>query len=93
MTGVKMIRVPRQELDAMRYAVVVEAWKHVMPMGGKRRIWLAEFKTGLERNRAAKWYKRFYDWHLVSGTPESFLIQSETINWLKTRLIPFFGCL
>ena len=85
------IRIDRETINAMQYPVVVEGWRHIMPMGGKRKLWFAEFSSHLERIRASVWHQKFYDWYLVSGTPESLKLEQNTYVWLTTRLIPFFG--
>jgi len=87
-----MVKLSRDEINALQYPVVVEMWKHVVDQGSKRRLWLAEFNS-VERVRAAKWYQRFCRWYLVTGAPDHVVIHPRTLLWLRHRLIPFFGTL
>jgi hypothetical protein len=84
-----MVSLDREEINSLQYPVVVEMWKHIKD-GRGRRLWHKEFDEA-ERTKAVDWCKKFYLWHLVTGVPESVVMSPQTLLWLRTKLIPFFG--
>ena len=70
------------------YPVVVEMWDK-RKAGRVKRAWLKEFDES-EREKAGRWYKKFYDWYLIKGQPQKVLIRPATIKFLQ-RLVNFFG--
>jgi len=76
------------EINALQYPVVVEMWDKAKS-GRIRRAFLEEFSPS-ERQKAAYWYKKFYRWYLVKGTPETAVFKPETLHFVK-RLCNFFG--
>jgi hypothetical protein len=85
-----MVSLSREEINLLQYPVVVEMWRRISQPGSKRRLWLVTFNEN-ERALAAEWCKKFYQWHLITGVPESVVMSPNTLLWLRTKLIPFFG--
>jgi hypothetical protein len=84
-----MVALDREEMNGLQYPVVVEMWKHI-ESGSGRRKYLATFNES-ERAKIKLWYEKFYGWHLRSGLPESVVMSPDTLLWLQTKVIPFFG--
>jgi len=78
----------RKEINELQFSVLVEMWDK-KSCGKWKRAWIKELDTA-ERAKAGLWYKRFFSWHLVRGTPEEIRIKPETLIFLK-KLIHFFG--
>lgn len=86
------IRFSSDEINRLGYPVVVEQWyKFVGPhaYGKQRRAWMSSF-TPEERKKAGVMHKKFYNWYLRSGTPESVLLTYDTYNFIR-RLAAFFA--
>lgn len=70
----------------VHFQVLVECWpwlKH----GSRRRKYRQAF-TAAERNKLAKFYGRFYRWHMVSGVPDRVAVRPQTVHLLQ-RAIEF----
>lgn len=75
-------------LRVVNYPVIVEAWDK-RTAGRVRRAYLAEF-TEAERATLARYYAKFYRWHLVTGTPRRVMLRLATLHLLQ-RAAAFFG--
>lgn len=78
------------ELNALQYTVVVETM--INGLSGKfKREFRKEFPN-YERDlaKARYWYRRFYSWYLVKGTPQWYSFRGETLLFIK-KLIAFCG--
>jgi hypothetical protein len=86
-----MVQLTSDEVNALQYQVVVEMWKHIEQSGSKRRLYASTFDEN-ERAKIKRWYTNFYKWYLVTGIPASGVVMSpQTLLWLQTKVIPFFG--
>jgi len=83
-----MVKLTREEVNALQYKVVVEMWRNKDSITNKKK-WNETFSED-ERKLAEAWYKTFYGWYIYSGTPEP-VISPETYLWLQNKLIPYFG--
>ena len=70
------------------YPVIVESWDKIKS-GKPKREWLKQF-TEEERKRIAYYYKKFYDWYLLTGAPMSISLKSKNITLLQ-RAVNFFA--
>jgi hypothetical protein len=83
--GVIGIILNREEINKMRYPVVVEMWSKAVgasAYGSIRRKFHAEF-TEPERIKARKIHNTFYRWYLKTGTPQQLVVKldaKETYN-------------
>ena len=77
-----------KEINAFQYPIVVQMWDK-KNSGRIGRAWRKEFNEQ-ERQKAYFWYRRFYKWYLVRGTPEHHWFLPETIQFIE-RLVNFFG--
>lgn len=73
------------------YPVIVEIWDKLGRSGSKRRRYNDEF-TEAERKLIARYYKRFYRWYLVTGTPKRVMLNLNTLHLLQ-RAVNFFACI
>lgn len=71
------------------YPVIVEAWDRLKGSGSKRRRYQAEF-TEAERKLISSYYRKFYRWYLVTGTPDKVMLSLDTLNLLQ-RAVNFFA--
>lgn len=82
------LELSHEELNQLHTSVVVQMWDK--KSGGRiRRAWLVEFNEE-ERKRAAYYYKMFYSWYLVKGTPQSHFFKPGQLQFIE-RLVNFFG--
>lgn len=72
----------------VNYPVIVECWEK-KKYGRVKREWEKKF-TKAERNKIARYYGRFYRWHLVSGTPKRVSLRLSTLQLLK-KAAEFFA--
>jgi hypothetical protein len=79
----------REDLNALGFPVMVEGWEK-KSFGRVRREYLKEFSY-YERQVLSQYYKRFYYWYLVKGTPERFIFRKIRTIALLERAINFFG--
>lgn len=86
-----MLKLNKEELNNLQYSVVVEMWDKVQGSMSKRKKYNEEF-TEQERETIRRYYKVFYNWYLVKGTPDNTTMSPKTLNILE-RAINFFGCL
>lgn len=70
------------------YPVIVEMWEK-KNSGRVRRAYLAQF-TDDERTTLARYYAKFYKWHLVTGTPVRVMARLKTVQLLQ-RAVNFFA--
>ena len=75
-------------LEAVNYPIIVEMWDKKKAFRVKR-AWEKEF-TEAERNKIARYYGRFYRWHLISGTPKRVVLRLNTLQLLQ-RAVHFFA--
>jgi len=89
-TGLQM---DTQELNELQYPIIVEMWDTVIGRnncGSKHRKWLAKF-TEKERKLISYYYKLFYNWYLVKGTPQQHTFKSiGNINLIQ-KAVNFFA--
>jgi hypothetical protein len=78
----------KKEIEALNYPVMVEMRGRV-GYGLHRRRFMVEF-TDSEIRYAKTLFDRFEQWHLVTGSPDEFLITRDKLTLTK-RLIHFFG--
>ncbi len=78
----------RDEINALQFPIVVEGMINGLN-GRKRRKFFEEF-TMAEYQKARYWYKHFYRWYLVKGTPEHHVFRPDTLEFIY-RLTNFFG--
>ena len=76
------------EIRALQYPIIVESWYRKADGRGKR-LWIQTFSTE-ERKAASALYKKFYRWHLQSGTPQQAGFAPSTIEFIQ-RLVAFFA--
>lgn len=74
--------------QAVCYPVIVEMWEKAK-CGRHKRRYHKEF-TQAERNKIARYYGRFYKWHLVSGPPKRISMRLSTLALLQ-RAVNFFA--
>lgn len=86
-----MIELSREELNNLQFPVMVEMWDKVQGSISKKRKYKLQF-TNQERETISRYYKIFYNWYLVKGTPEKAVMNLKTLLILE-RAINFFGCL
>ena len=77
------------EINALQFPVVVEMWDH-RTFGRVKRAYLREFPTKSERQRVAYYYKKFYRWYLIKGTPQTAFFKPEQLRFIN-RVVNFFG--
>ena len=76
------------DLNKLQYTVVVEMWES-KNNGRIKRAWLNEFNEN-DRKKAYKVYRKFYNWHLKTGLPDTVQVMPSTYR-LMQRLCNFFG--
>ena len=82
------LELSHEELNQLQTPVVVERWDK--KSGGRaKRAWLAEF-TEAERQKALYYYRMFYSWYLIKGTPQSHFFKPGQLQFIE-RLVNFFG--
>lgn len=74
--------------EAVNYPIIVEMWDK-KKAGRVRKAWEKEF-TEAERNKVARYYGKFYRWHLISGTPKRVALRLNTLQLLQ-RAVHFFA--
>lgn len=74
--------------SAVNYPLIVESWSKKQS-GRQKRRWQAEF-TPAERRTLQKYYGKFYDWYLRTGTPRRVSLRLGTLQ-LLLRAVAFFA--
>lgn len=74
--------------EAVNYPIIVEMWDK-KKAGRVKRAWEKEFTSG-ERNKIARYYGKFYKWHLTTGTPKRVALRLNTLQLLR-RAVHFFA--
>ncbi len=82
-----MLRLDSEDIQNLAYPVIVEGWDH-KSYGRMKRAWLSEF-TKRERKFAGELYKKFYNWYLRTGAPETCSFKPSTLDLIH-RLTNFF---
>ena len=77
------------EINRLQFPIVVEMWERVKGSGIKRKEYMKTF-TQEERKTIYRYYRKFYDWYLRTGTPEEVSMNVETLLLIK-RAIAFFA--
>jgi hypothetical protein len=75
-------------MRAVAYPVIVESWDR-RKFGRHARRWQANF-TQAEQDTIATYHRKFYRWHLVSGTPRTVSLRLDTLMLLQ-RAVNFFS--
>lgn len=87
--GRVLLRLTGDEFRAMvAFPVVVEMWDK-KSYGLTKRAYEQEFDKD-ERTKLSRWYAKFYNWHLRTGTPRNIAISANTLAFL-IRATNFFG--
>jgi len=79
----------REELNRLYFPVLVEMYSK-KNFGRVKRAYLNEF-TERERKVISYYYRLFYRWYLVKGTPRSYTFRKFSTLELVQRAIDFFG--
>ena len=83
----------REELNRWQYPIIVENWDRIASKeayGRLKRLYVAEY-TSSERATLARYYKLFYRWYFVTGTPEHYIFRKAETMHLILRAIQFFA--
>jgi hypothetical protein len=75
--------------SVIAFPVIVEAWDKLKRSGSKRRRYHLEF-TATERKLISSYYRKFYRWYLVTGTPDKVMVSLKTVELLN-RAVNFFS--
>ena len=88
--GCRLLPVMTGEMfkTAVNYPVIVEMWEKGKE-GRVKRAFHEQFSDA-ERRTLARYYGRFYRWHLVTGTPKTIACRLQTVRLLQ-RAVEFFG--
>lgn len=74
--------------QAVPYGCVVERWEYCK-FGKGRRAWLKAF-TDAERAAIGRLHVRMHKWHLVTGTPQTVVCSTKSLDLMK-RACAFFA--
>jgi len=88
--GLRMLPVWSGEAfqQSVQFPIIVEMWEKAKS-GRVKRAFHAQFSQA-ERRTLARYYGRFYRWHLISGVPKTVACRMQTLGLLK-RAVQFFG--
>lgn len=91
---VAMVYLDNAAIRQLQTGIVVQMWKQFggrNAPGRQRRAYHAEFDAQ-ERAKAGRWYRKFYDWEMRSGTPNELYMKLETLAFIR-RLVQFAATL
>ena len=91
MKPIFLIELGNKELDDLQTPIIVEMWKQ-KNHGSKRRKYNETF-TEKEREKIQYYYKLFYNWYRIEGTPQPHRFKSIKNVHLIKRVVAFFATL
>lgn len=87
-----MLRLDREEIERLPYAVICEArYGARWDTGRRKRMWTQEF-TESERKKATEIFRQAHRFYLVSGCPDELVMSPSTLS-LWRRLGDFCASL
>lgn len=83
----------QHDLNKLNFPIIVENWDRIATNqagGRQRRAYLSKFDKK-EREILQRYYRIFYRWYLVTGTPQRFIFRKQKTILLIQKAVNFFA--